>query len=122
MKLAKLTPWTNKWTDFFDFTKSKDGTLNYSLNKQINPNFSTSLILMESIVSQLEALKGSKVESLNKITDADLDSINIDFSLDENAFRVPHSLRVLGSESPYTQSVMIIVFVDTADESLGLAM
>lgn len=77
---------------------------------------------MESLISQLESIKGKKIESLKEITDADLDSININFSLEENTFRVPHSLRILGTEAPYSMSTIILIFVDSIDESLGIDM
>ena len=62
MKAAKLSMWNNKWTDIFDFTPAKGGkTMNHTIHDEINPNFVTNMKQMETIIKQLEKVKGCPV-------------------------------------------------------------
>lgn len=87
LKLADMSPWTNKWNEVFDFTAHRtadDGTPNWRNSSNLNWKLIAPLGEVTEKMEKVQAFKGADaVKSLYDIEEADLESITLEFDEEE---------------------------------------
>ena len=88
MREAKLSPWTNKWSDIYDFTPGKtadSGKPNYRVSQKIIKDFISPFEEIKSLVDRVSKQKGIEITSLQQITEIDVAKLEEFESFQEDA-------------------------------------
>ena len=75
LKAAKLSLWTNKWTDVYDFTpgfSAESGKPNYKVSNKIISNFVSQFDEIHSLVKRVSKKKGNEITNLEDISENDV--------------------------------------------------
>ena len=84
LKLADMSPWTNKWNEVFDFTAHRtagDGTPNWRNSINLYWNLIAPLGEVQEKIEKVQAVRGQDaVKSIYDIDEADLESITLEFN------------------------------------------
>jgi hypothetical protein len=81
MKLASISPWTNKWNAVFDFTAHRtapNGDPNWSISPDLNWNGMAPLAEVNEKITKVKAFK-EHVKHIKDITPSDLECITLEF-------------------------------------------
>ena len=78
MRSAKISLWTNKWTDIYDFTPEKradDGTPNYTISTLTKQNFVITFSEMKKMFERASKEKGEETNDMRDIVNDDDDNL-----------------------------------------------
>lgn len=81
MEKGKLHVWNNKWSEIFDFSKRKDGQLNYKVVPDINLEYVPSMKMMQGMLQQLSKIVGKDLDSLKDVPQEAFQHVDLDVTV-----------------------------------------